>query len=422
MSDVLIIAATCHPEKGSEPGLGWSWINHIASQHKVTAIVGEVYGNKEAIQAALDSDPQLAGRVTFHFIEWFDQPGAGLAAFIWRTFQPLYYRRYRQWMVKAYQLARELCTAQHFDLVHQITIATYREPGLAWNLPVPFVWGPVGGLGNMPWGCLPALGPMEGMRHFCRNVVNLVQMRCHRRFHRAVKHARVVFAMDSASKETLRARYGIHSDVVAAAFCDPAHPRRRVRKREAGPLRLVFAGLHLSRKGLSFLLDALASLPDHQQWTLDVLGSGIMTAPWKRKTHKLGLSDRVTFHGYVSNEERDRILDESDVLVFPSLLEGWPAMVAEAISFGIPVITTNLHGMRDIVTENCGFLVNADNPRNLVHDIALAVAKLDGDRELLSQLSRGALDRAHELSAQRQVPILYGCYEAAIHGEDHFSA
>ncbi len=114
--------------------------------------------------------------------------------------------------------------------------------------------------------------------------------------------------------------------------------------------------------------------------------------------------------------ERERILDESHVLVFPSLLEGWPALVAEAVSFGMPVITTDLHGLRDIGTKDCGFLVNADNSRNLVRGIASAVARLNRDRELLSQLSRSELSRAYELSAQRQGRVLYHCYEAAFNG------
>ena len=418
MANILIIAGACKPDKGSEAGLGWNWIKQIASRHNVTAIVGEWQGNREAINQALELDPELAKQVSFVFLEWFPHPKSGLALVIWRTFQPIYYRRYRRWMVKAYQVAQELCAQQQFDLVHQITIATYREPGFPWELPVPSVWGPVGGLGNMPWRCLPALGLVEGTRHFCRNIVNLAQMQCHRRFHRALKHTRAVFAMDSASKDLLRVEYGIQSNVVAAAFCDPAHPKRRVRKRERGPLRLVFAGLHLSRKGLSFLLDALASLPDQHQWTLDVLGSGIMTAPWKRKARRLGLSDRVTFHGYVSDEARDRVLDESDVLVFPSLLEGWPAMVAEAISFGMPVITTDLHGMRDIVTEHCGFLVNADNPRNLVQGITSVLAQFETNRSLLAKLSTGALKRAEQLGPQGQIPILLETYESVLNGSN----
>ena len=414
MANILVVAAACHPDKGSEPGLGWNWIRHIASRHSVTAIVGESYGNREAIRDALVSDPILSKKVKFIFVDWFPQPKKGLPAIIWRTFQPLYYQRYRQWMLKAYGVASELCAQQHFDLLHQITIASYREPGFAWKLPMPFIWGPVGGLGNMPWRCLPSLGLVEGLRHLCRNILNIVQMKHHRRFHRALKHAYAIFAMDSDSKLLLQKNYNRPSVVVAAAFCDAQHPGQRVRIREGGPLRLLFAGLHFSRKGLSFLLGALASLPADSAWTLDVLGQGIMSESWKRLTRRLRLDSRVTFHGYVSNEARDRILHNSDVLVFPSLLEGWPAMVAEALSQGLPVITTDLHGMRDMVNERCGFLASARNPHVLVQGIASAITKLDTDKQLLTKLSRGALERAEELSAARQMPLVYSAYENAL--------
>ena len=140
----------------------------------------------------------------------------------------------------------------------------------------------------------------------------------------------------------------------------------------------------------------------------------MMSESWKRLTRRLRLDSRVTFHGYVSNEARDRILHNSDVLVFPSLLEGWPAMVAEALSQGLPVITTDLHGMRDMVNERCGFLASARNPHVLVQGIASAITKLDTDKQLLTKLSRGALERAEELSAARQMPLVYSAYENAL--------
>jgi glycosyltransferase involved in cell wall biosynthesis len=202
--------------------------------------------------------------------------------------------------------------------------------------------------------------------------------------------------------------------VVAAAFCDAQHPGQRVRIRDGGSLRLLFAGLHFSRKGLSFLLRALASLPADSEWTLDVLGHGMMSESWKRLTRRLHLDSRVTFHGYVSNEERDRIVHDSDVLVFPSLLEGWPAMVAEALSQGLSVITPDLHGMRDTVNERYGFLASARSPHILVQGTASAITKLDTNRQLLTKLSRGALERAAELGAARQMPLIYLAYENAI--------
>ena len=414
VANILIVAATCHPDKGSEPGLGWNWIRHIASRHSVTAIVGESYGNREAIRIALDNDPVLSKNVKFIFVDWFPQPKKGLTAVIWRTFQPLYYRRYRQWMFKAYGVANELCTQQHFDFVHQITIASYREPGFAWKLPVPFIWGPVGGLGNMPWRCLPSLGPVEGVRHLCRNVLNIVQIQHHYRFHRAIKHASAIFAMDTSSQHALQKNYGKRSVVVAAAFCDRDHPAKRFRIRSAEPLRLLFAGLHLSRKGLAFLLQALALLPDKSAWQLDVLGHGVMTHSWKQLANRLGLEHRVTFHGYVANDEKDRIMQDSDVLVFPSLLEGWPAVVAEALSLGMPVVTTDLHGMRDVVTKECGILVDAKDSHLLIKGLRDGISRLISEKDLLGQLSAGAAKRATELSAEQQMPLVFAAYDSVL--------
>ena len=70
MANVLIIAAACHPDKGSEPGLGWNWIRQIADRHTVTAVVGEAYGNREAIHKALELDPKLANHVHFIFLDF----------------------------------------------------------------------------------------------------------------------------------------------------------------------------------------------------------------------------------------------------------------------------------------------------------------------------------------------------------------
>lgn len=414
MANVLIIAATCHPDKGSEPGLGWNWIRHVASRHTVTAIVGEAYSNRDAIRDALDRDAVLSDRVRFNFIDWFPQPRTGLSGVLWRSFQPLYYHQYSQWMLKAYELARQLCEKQHIDLVHQITIATYREPGFAWKLPVPFVWGPVGGLGNIPWRCLPALGLVEGVRHLCRNVINIAQLKYHRRFYRATEHASALFAMDTNTQHLLWRHGKKPSAVVPAAFCFPDHPAKRLRQRGAEPLRLLFAGLHLSRKGLGLLLKALALLPDKGAWRLDVLGHGVMTQSWKQLAKRLDLEDRITFHGYVSNEERDRIMRHSDVLVFPSLLEGWPAVIAESLSLAMPVVTTNLHGMRDIVTEQCGITVDATDSHVLVRGLREAISRLINDGGLLSELSAGAAKRAIELSADQQMKLVFETYESVL--------
>jgi glycosyltransferase involved in cell wall biosynthesis len=411
---VLVLAAVCHPDDGSEPGLGWNWATSIARYHDVTVITSDFRGGEAAIRSRLSRDAFLADRMRFVFVPWFEAPVSGISAFLWNYYQPLYYRAYRRWMKEALVVARKLLEDEGgFDLCHQLNMIGFREPGYLWQLEPPFVWGPVGGTQNVPWRMLPSLGIIEGGRHICRNVINEYQKRFDRRFLQALRKASAVISVASDTQNEFRRLHGIDSEVIAAAFCVANHPRARVR-RPTGRLRLVYTGLHLSRKGLPFALEALAGLRRDTDWTLDVLGQGIMTEAWKAKARQLGIADRVTFHGFVSRESLIDILDASDVYVFPSLLEGWPASIAEALSLGLPVVTTDHHGMHDMVTSDCGILVNPRTPKQLVDGLTAALASLCEDRQLVTRLSEGALRRAVELGVDRQIPAVLATYEKAL--------
>ena len=411
---ILVIAAACHPTLGSEPGLGWTWILEISKCHDVVAIVGEAEANRQAIDKAFKADPHLAASVKFIYLPWVNEPQKGVASLVWQYYQPWFYRRYRLWMDQAYNVAVRLCDSETFDLVHQLNLVGYREPGFPWRLRNPVVWGPVGGTQNMPWAFLPSLGPIEGTRHLARNLINCMQVRYQQRLSRALRRASAVLAIDSSTKLALEKFHERSSTVIAAGLCDPSHPRRRIRRRSGVALRLVVSGQHVSRLGLPFALYALAALPEDSRWTLDVLGKGPMTAAWQRLTHRLGLSRKVVFHGYVSRDMLINVMSDGDVYLFPSLLEGWPTVLGEALSLGMPVLTTDLHGMKDIVTSQCGRRVPTTSPHVLVAGLKAAISELFESPDLLATLSEGALRRAVELSPGVQMPHLMRTYEQAV--------
>jgi glycosyltransferase involved in cell wall biosynthesis len=347
-----------------------------------------------------------------------------VSARLWSYYQPIYYAAYERWMRQALVVAHRLVHEEGgFDLCHQLNMIGFREPGYLWQLPLPFVWGPVGGTQNVPWGMLPSLGPVEGLRHVSRNVINEWQKRFSSRFRQALARASGVIAVASDTAETLRRLHGIESKVIAAAFGITRHPRARVRS-PAGPLRLVYTGQHLSRKGVPFALEALARLDPGRQWTLDILGQGQMTPSWQKAARRLGIADRVMFHGFVPRERLFELLYHGDVYVFPSLLEGWPASIVEALSLGLPVVTTNHQGMRDLVTPGCGLLVDPSRPQRLIRGLRDAFERLTTDPQLVATLSAGALRRADEISPERQIPAVLRMYERAMRGDraSRFSA
>lgn len=411
---ILIVAAACHPDQGSEPGLGWNWSVRLADHHDVTVITGDFEGSQAAIEARLRQDPALASRMRFRFLPWFEAPSSGVRAWLWSYYQPLYYAAYEHWMREAFAVADRLVRDEGgYDLCHQLNMIGFREPGYLWQLPLPFVWGPVGGTQNVPWGMLASLGAVEGFRHVARNVINEYQKRYSPRFRKALTRADSVIAVASDTAETLKRLHGVDSEVIAAAFGSAKHERGRVR-RPNDALRFVYTGQHLSRKGVPFALRALARLDSSRPWVFDIVGSGVMTASWKRLAARLGIASRVVFHGFVTRERLFDLLDQGDVYVFPSLLEGWPASIAEALSLGLPVVTTDHQGMRDMVTPDCGILVDPVRPQRLVGGLVEAFARLTADPGLVTRLSEGALRRAEEISAERQIPAVLDTYEQAL--------
>jgi glycosyltransferase involved in cell wall biosynthesis len=412
---VLIVASMCHPDRGSEPGLGWKWSTHIARHHDVTVITAEYDGNKEAIRLALAADGNLARAMRFEFVPWFEESQPNWQRVMMKLYHPLYYTAYAGWMRQARDVAKKIIAdGAHFDLTHQLTMIGFREPGFLWELPIPFVWGPVGGTQNVPWTLLPSLGLVEGARHGMRNVINECQKRFHQRSRTAFRRASAVIAVASDTREEVRHYHRVDSQVIAAALCEPGLLGARIRLPHTGPCRFVFSGLHLSRKGLPFALRALARLPRDVDWTLDVMGDGPLSSKWRKHARRLGLCSRVTFHGYAPRAELMRVLQRADVYVFPSLLEGWPAAISEALSLGLPVVTTDLHGMRDMVSVECGRLVPAKSASALVEGLAGAFNELARDPALVERLSRGALERAAAFSADVQVPRILDVYSKAL--------
>ncbi len=117
---ILIIAAACHPDKGSEPGVGYPWVKAISKFYDIDVICGEKENNREAILRELESDKELSNSVTFHFITRDDFNS--IEKNVIKLFYPYYYIKYKQWMKYAYDKALLLCSENEYVLAHQLNM------------------------------------------------------------------------------------------------------------------------------------------------------------------------------------------------------------------------------------------------------------------------------------------------------------
>lgn len=402
---VLISAYACSPFQGSEPGVGWGFVRELSRFHDLHVIVDREF--QAAIEHFLKLNPNdPVCSVRFHFIE---RKRTWVAERLW---PPAYYWTYRRWQQQAFELAKALHRRERFDVVHQLTMIGFREPGYLWKLDAPFVWGPVGGMGLFPWSFLTQEGIYGALYFLGYNIFNLIQMRISPRAHRAARAAGDGFiAINKENQQGARRFFSLDSDV-----CIPVGPpaqavSRPKRRNQNEPFRIVWAGLLIPRKSPSLALRAVARLPSEIDWELIILGDGPLSRKMRGLAHSLGIATRCKFYG---NVERDVVLKtmmDSHVHLLTSLREGTPSVVVEAAACGAPTVCLALSGMVDMVDERSGLLVESSSPKRSMTRLVNALTTLARDEAYRFSLAEGALRAVEELSWKVKAAHISAIYQ-----------
>ena len=125
------------------------------------------------------------------------------------------------------------------------------------------------------------------------------------------------------------------------------------------PDRLVVLGRLVPHKRVDLVLQTLHALREERpDLRLDVCGKGPDRARLEELTDRLGLTDRVTFHGYLSEEAKEDLLRRAALHVCASDVEGWGQAVIDAAGYGVPTVARDVPGLRDSVRDgSTGWLV-----------------------------------------------------------------
>ena len=190
-----------------------------------------------------------------------------------------------------------------------------------------------------------------------------------------------VISQTSESKVFIEGNTG-NNNVVAIP-----NPIKKVTKLHTGEKKNVIlnVGRLVHKKGQKYLVDAFSKLKN-KNWRLVFVGDGPLKKDLVQQVHELGLTDRVEFRGF----EKDVATwyKSSKVFAFPSILEGFPNALAEAMSYGMACVSFDCKtGPRDIINDGVnGYLVEEGN-------VEVLVSRLDelmGDDSLIHQFSEKA--------------------------------
>ncbi len=159
-----------------------------------------------------------------------------------------------------------------------------------------------------------------------------------------------------------------------------------------GPL-ISYVGKLVPRKGVDTLIEAmglLAARPGGAPW-LSMAGIGEMREGLEARARELGVADRVRFLGKLPHDDVAVAMAAGDVFVLPSLSEGLPTVVCEAMACARPVVATAVDGTPEIVDDGAtGLLVPPRDPRAL----ADALARVLDDPAMAGRMSAEALRRS----------------------------
>jgi glycosyltransferase involved in cell wall biosynthesis len=145
-------------------------------------------------------------------------------------------------------------------------------------------------------------------------------------------------------------------------------------------VRRIFCAARLSpQKGHVFLIRAMKLLIDQgHELELRLAGDGIRKAQLTNLAHELGISDRVNFLGFLSEDEVIHELQDCDLFVLPSFVEGLPVSAMEAMAIGVPVIATNIAGTGELVEDGrTGLLVRPSDSQALADAVVRMINDYD---------------------------------------------
>jgi glycosyltransferase involved in cell wall biosynthesis len=180
--------------------------------------------------------------------------------------------------------------------------------------------------------------------------------------------------------------------------------------------RLLAVGRLSAEKGYRHLLSALAVLERKGlRCGLDLVGSGPEEATLRRKAADLGLKDRVIFHGYVTfGPKLLPFYRKSSALVVPSLSEGFPQVIGEALLLGLPAIASAVGGIPAVLKHGeTALLVPPQNPEAL----ADAIQHLLGSPESWRKLSRNGREQMREFTLEAQRDQMLDTIRTEVLGE-----
>lgn len=222
----------------------------------------------------------------------------------------------------------------------------------------------------------------------------------------AMNRAKILLPVSQDLKESIESygiknRFQVIPNVINTEMFYPSTSQHGSEKK-----RILLVALLSSIKGIPYLLQALAKLKEKRQdFVLDIVGDGPNRQEYEGLTKKLELGAMVRFHGLKSKPEVAEYMRQCDFFVLPSLWENLPCVLIEAMASGVPVIATDVGGVKEMINENVGLLIPPKNTEAL--EKAIECILDDSTNYSFEKIAKYAKKKFSHEAVGRQLDAIY---------------
>lgn len=378
---ILTTTYAVHPTKGSEDAMGWNYVLQIARKNKVVSITRK--NNRSAIEQFMAAHPSpLHKNITFLY---FDLPywmrfwkrgskGALLYYWMWQRAIPRFVQKQN---IK-------------FDIVHNLNFHNDWTPSYLWKLNKPFVWGPIGHHPLIPEQYLKPYSKQYLLKDRLTWLVKSYFWKYSIALNNTAKKADFIYAMNSSVGEKIALKPQKHIVKPSIATQDFGF---EINNNEE--FTLISAGRFVPLKGFDLTLLSFAkflkSLPKNarKQCKLVLVGKGPEEDFLKQLIKQEEIGSYVEIIPWIERNDLMQKMKNASAFLFPSH-EGAGMVVAEALSFALPVICLKNCGPGEFVNPSCGFAVPEQEYDATVENLAQSILALYSNPKLHQKMRLAA--------------------------------
>ena len=227
------------------------------------------------------------------------------------------------------------------------------------------------------------------------------------------KHAKATIAVTNSLKQTallINPKQSIY--VIPNGINTNIFSPNSIEQRNDHEFRLITVSRLIERKGIQYILNALAEIED-DSIQLMIIGEGDYENELKILCGNLKLNNQVTFIGYRERRTIPSYFAQSDVFILPSLAEAFGNVIAEAMACGLPIIGADEGGIPDLVDKENGVLVKPGN----VEQIKSAIIFMKNNKNLRIEMGKNNAAKMEQNYRWERVALSYeNIYKESLNG------